>query len=183
MARCPEITIKIKHCYKRRGYIVPTIGFPVPHNQERVFPTPGFIGYPPPKARTIMALAELPVTHQVTLSVAFKDKNGNPATVDNPPAWTTDNTDVLALAPAADGMSVVVKPVGPMSNTPCTITMTADADLGDGTTPLVGTFVIEKVTAGPATVVEITAGEPEPQPEPPPAAPKKRSAAKGRKKS
>jgi len=103
-------------------------------------------------------LTELPVTKQVTLRVVFKDKKGNPSRVDGVPAWSTDNTDVLALEPAADGLSCVVKPVGPLTETATTITLSADADMGAGLRPISGTFLIEKLTAGDAEIIELTAG-------------------------
>ena len=33
------------------------------------------------------------------------DANGQPATLTTPPTWTTSNTSILNLTPAADGMS------------------------------------------------------------------------------
>lgn len=90
----------------------------------------------------------------------FVDKKGNPAKVDGAPEWTTDNSEVLALTPADDGMSCVVAAVGPLSN--ASITVTADADMGAGVKPIIGTMEFE-ITAGEAVSVDLEADEPEEQ--------------------
>ncbi len=104
---------------------------------------------------------ELTDCQQVTLSVTFLDKKGNPARVDGAPAWLVDNPNVLALTPAADGLSCLVSAVGPLGS--ALVTLTADADLGAGVVSVIGTFAVD-VTAGAATTVAITAGTPEEQP-------------------
>lgn len=103
----------------------------------------------------------LTATQQRVVSPRFEDKKGNPAKVDGAPTWSTDNTDVLALEPAADGLSCVVKAVGPLTqpDSPAMVTMTADADLGEGFEPVIGTIEFE-VGPGKATVVTLEAGEP-----------------------
>jgi len=106
---------------------------------------------------------QMTYSQQVTLSVAFTDKKGNPAAVDGVPEWSTDNPTVLALTPAADGLSCLVKAAGPLGT--AKVTLKADADLGAGVTDIVGTFDVE-ITAGVATTVTITAGTPEEQPAP-----------------
>src|SRR5262245_57615843 len=63
--------------------------------------------------RFLMALV-LTATQRSTLSVRFTDSKGNPAAVEGAPEWSCDNTDVLALAPAADGMSCECLAVGPL---------------------------------------------------------------------
>lgn len=99
-------------------------------------------------------------TQQVGLSVAVTDKKGNPAQVQDP-VWATDNSDLLTLEVAADGMSCTVKATGVLGAG--TVQFTCDADLGDGVSPLIGTVAFE-ITAGAATVVTITEGTPTEQP-------------------
>jgi hypothetical protein len=101
-------------------------------------------------------------TQQVQLSAKFSDRRGRPAQVDGRPEWSTDKSDVLMLSPTDDGLSCVVAAAGPLGT--ARVTMTADADLGDGVKPLIG-FLDVEVTPGEATVVEVTAGSPEEQPE------------------
>src|SRR5262245_32037582 len=96
-------------------------------------------------------------TQKADLSVTFLDAKGNPAQVDGVPTWMTDNTDVLALTPAADGMSCEVAAVGPIGN--ATAQVAADADLGAGVVAIFGTIDVQ-VTAGQASRVEIAASPP-----------------------
>lgn len=100
-------------------------------------------------------------TQEFPLSVAFKDRLGNPAPVDEPPTWQTDNPAVLGLTPAPDGMSCLVRATGMVGT--AAVQMTADADLGDGTKPIIGTFDVT-VTAGEAVTVELADGPATEQP-------------------
>ena len=120
-------------------------------------PTPEYKKWPI-TGETIMAY-QLQASHQTTLSVVFTDSRGNPATVDGIPKWSVDNPNVLALKPAPDGGSCVIKPVGPLGT--ARVSMLADADLSGEVVVLAGVFDVE-VTAGQAVTVEITAGEAQP---------------------
>ena len=113
-----------------------------------------------PKEYLIMAF-ELTDNQQTTVSVKFVTKRGNPAPVDGIPVWSTDNSDVLAIEPAVDGMSCVVKAVGPlgMGN----ITLKADADMGSGVVDVFGALEV-RVSAGNAAVVALDAAPPTEQP-------------------
>lgn len=102
----------------------------------------------------------LTANQKANLSVQFLDAKGNPALVDGTPVWMTENSDLLALEPALDGMSCTVSAVGPIGET--TAQVTADADLGAGVVNIFGSILVE-VTAGMATTVEITATTPEEQ--------------------
>lgn len=104
----------------------------------------------------LLVMAEITDSQKVTLSVKFVDRKGNPAPVDGVPSWGVDNTDVLAIEVSEDGLTCVASAVGPLGTG--LVSMTADADLGEGVTPIAGTFELT-VTAGEATTVEITAGE------------------------
>ena len=94
-------------------------------------------------------------TQKARLSVQFLDSRGNPAAVDGVPAWMTDNSDVLALTPSADGMSCEVAALGVIGQ--ATAQVNADADLGSGIVNIFGTLLVE-VTAGQASSVTITPG-------------------------
>ena len=100
-------------------------------------------------------------SQQTNCSVVFVDKKGNPAPVDGVPQWLVDNPNVLALAPAADGMSCLVSAVGPLGD--ATVTVKADADLGSGVTEVIGTLAVT-ITGGTATTVTITPAAPTEQP-------------------
>ncbi len=49
------------------------------------------------------------VGHNIGLSIAFLDQNGNPmlvpVTTDTPPTWSNTNPEVETLKPAADGLT------------------------------------------------------------------------------
>jgi hypothetical protein len=99
-------------------------------------------------------------TQQVALSISVADRRGNPARVDGTPAWSTSDATILTVEPAADGMSAVAKAVGAVGT--AQVNVTADADLGEGITPLAGVLDVE-VLAGQAVAVNIAAGTPEEQ--------------------
>jgi len=105
---------------------------------------------------------QLTATQQVDLTIAATDRRGNPAPVDGVPEWATDNSDVLALVPSADGMTCTVKATGVLGTG--RVQMTADADRTDGVRQIIGTLDIE-VVAGDAVQVALTPGAPTEQPD------------------
>lgn len=94
-------------------------------------------------------------SQQFDVTPQFVDKKGNPAKVDGVPEWSTDNTELLALTPAADGMSCTVAAVGPLGA--AKVSLKADADLGAGIVDIFGVLDVE-VTGGQATSVVLTPG-------------------------
>ena len=125
---------------------------------EQVAPTPQYRGRLKGK---VLLMFEMSDSQQTTLSVTFKDKKGQAAKVDGVPEWLVDNSELLSLTPAADGMSCVVAAVGPLGT--ANVTMKADADLGAGVTELVGTFEVT-ITGGNATEAVIMASQATEQP-------------------
>ncbi len=115
-----------------------------------------------PVTGEVIFMFQLGSSQQTRVSVQFRDRRGNEARIDGIPEWMTDNSDVLALEPAEDGRSCLVKAVGPLGVG--RLTLSADGDVGTGTRPIIGTVEIE-VTAGDATVVQLVPGVPEEQPE------------------
>jgi hypothetical protein len=89
------------------------------------------------------------------VAVTFQDAGGQPASVQGTPVWTSDNEAVLTVAPAADGLSAVVSAVGPVGT--AQVSVSADADLGDGTTTITGVLDVE-VIAGDATLIVLNPG-------------------------
>lgn len=98
---------------------------------------------------------QLKVTQFETFPLAIKDKFGNPALVDGVPAWSVDDNALALIDPAADGMSAVLKPIGPVGIV--TISVSADADMGAGVEAVSGSLPIELV-AGQAVTIQLTAG-------------------------
>jgi hypothetical protein len=134
--------------------LIPGIGIASEHTGP-VTPTPQYQGRPPIGARQLMAF-ELTATQQVTLTVAPKDRRGNPAQVQDP-TWQVDNPNLVSLVPAPDGLSCVVAALGPIGAG--TLTFRCDSNLGAGVVELIGTVQFT-ITPGTATVIEITPGTP-----------------------
>lgn len=146
------------HGARRRGRIVFSLG--LAHEQAGpAVKTPKFFRCI--KEDVDMASA-LTVTQQVTVTIkAIKDKKGNPAKIDGAPAWATDNTDLLALTPAADGMSCLVKAVGVIGS--ANVQASIDADVGPGVSLVLGTAGFD-IVAGQAVQVDLDVGAPAEQP-------------------
>jgi hypothetical protein len=135
---------------------------------------------PPPKAHHFRrcihedpdVIQTIETEQFTTLSVVFLDDKKKPAKVDGVPAWATDNSDLLTIEPAADGMSCKVT-TGIMPSTPSLnpkVKVSADADLGTGVALIEGVteFVIQ---SRPATTVELSATPPQDTPDTPPTPP------------
>ena len=103
----------------------------------------------------------LTATQQATYAVSFVDSKGNPAPVDGIPVWAVADATVLALEPAADGMSCLVKALGEVGHSQ--LSVTADAELDEGVTQLVGVDEIT-VVAAQAVAANLSPGTPEEQP-------------------
>lgn len=95
---------------------------------------------------------------KVKLSVSFLTKAGNAAKVDGAPVWSSSNDTVISLVVAEDGLSADAVTVGPLGS--AQVSVSADADLGEGVRSIVGTLDLEVVAAEAATV-GIAAGAPE----------------------
>lgn len=150
----------LTNCFTCTGIrMIPVLGV-IRESTGPVAPTPERRSSFPVIGELLMAFT-LTTTQQVTLSVAFTDKKGNPAQVDGTPQWFVDNPAVLALTPAADGMSCLVAAINPLGI--AKVSVQADADLGAGVVDVVGVLDCE-VTAGMASVVVITPGVVEEQP-------------------
>lgn len=96
----------------------------------------------------------LPDDRTATLSIAPVDAKGNPAPIDGIPAWTTADFRLLDLIPSADGLSVQVRPVGPLA-AGVQVTVTADADLGEGVETLIGMIEVD-IVGGKAVALGIS---------------------------
>ncbi len=83
-----------------------------------------------------------------TFAIAAVDAKGRPAAVDGVPVWAVSPVGAVSLFPAADGMSCDAAWLA--ANPGVVLTVTADADLGDGVTPIVASANIQ--TLGAAAV-------------------------------
>ncbi len=138
--------------------IIPILG-PIREAEQPV--KPSRCNSQPARKRNLLMAFSMSDSQQVTVTIKAVDKKGNAATLDGVPEWSSDNSDVLALTPSPDGMSCLVQAVGPLGTG--NITMKADADLGTGTTEIVGTLEVD-ITGGQATVVTLDPGPVSEQP-------------------
>lgn len=97
---------------------------------------------------------------KVVGSIAPKDAAGNPAPVDGIPVWSSSDPAIVTVTAAPDGMSAVVEAVGPLGT--AQVSVTADADTGEGVTTITALADIE-VLASQATAVGINFAVPEPK--------------------
>ncbi len=149
-------------CVSHGTRIVPGLS-PTVDQQEPVVPTPQYRTNRCFDPRSLLLMFELPIGKQTTISTKFLDAGGNVTKPDGVPVWGSDNTDVVAITPATDGLSCLVKTLGPITPTPVTISMTADADRGTAVRAIIGTFQLT-VTGGDAQTVVLDASAPEDQP-------------------
>lgn len=122
---------------------------------------------PPIAARVVFAVTidgvtredvsamQFKVTQQFPITLTFQDAAGNPAQIQGVPEWTNNNTNVLSMEVAADGMSAVVSAVGPAGSGQ--ISVKADSNLGEGITEITGVLDVEALP-GDATVITLNTG-------------------------
>jgi hypothetical protein len=100
-------------------------------------------------------MKQLTSTQQIGYTINPTDRKGHPAQLDGVPVWASSNEAVATVVPAADGLSATVVAGVPGD---CVISVTADADLGEGVVNLAGTEEIVVVPAA-AVTISLTAGE------------------------
>lgn len=97
---------------------------------------------------------------KVTLSIQPLTQAGNPAKVDGKPVWSVSNPELISISESEDGLSVVASTVGPLGS--AQVSVSADADLGEGVRELFSILDVE-VIAAEAVSLGIVAGTPEPK--------------------
>lgn len=98
-------------------------------------------------------------SQEVDLGVEYLDKKGNTAKVDGDPRWASSDESKLVVS-MVNGSEATIKAVGPLGA--AQISVTADADLGDGVKEIIGVFDIE-VVAGEAVSANVSANTPREQ--------------------
>jgi hypothetical protein len=102
-------------------------------------------------------LATITSEEKIPVTLAPLTAAGNPATVDGVPVWEVTSGDAT-LAVAADGLSAYL--ISGAADVVSSVTVTADADLGEGVTNL-SEVVTLTVVAPSAALLGATAGAPE----------------------
>lgn len=102
-------------------------------------------------------------SQQVTVTIdqaSIKDKKGKQTTLDGAPTWESSDPSILAVTPAADGLSAVVV-AGDLGT--AVVSATGDTRPGPDQNNITGTLDI-LVSAGEAVSFDLTPGTPEEQP-------------------
>ena len=106
----------------------------------------------------------LPNDQKVLAHVTPVDAKGNPAKIDGVPNWTSSNEAVATVTPNPDDgsgtFSAWVTPASTLGT--CQVNVTADADLGSGTTTITGLLDVQTV-GGTAVGFQIQTDAPVPQ--------------------
>jgi hypothetical protein len=108
-------------------------------------------------------MADINTSQQYNPVLAITNANGDPAPVDGIPVWASSDPTVIAVTASADGMTAVAPAIAPGV---ARITVTADADMGSGTTTITGVSEDINVTVDPAnqaSVMTLTLGAPVPK--------------------
>lgn len=101
---------------------------------------------------------QLNTEQKIKLTIAPKTESGKPASLDGIPVWTSSDTSVIVLEPAADGLSAycITTDAAGVSN----VSVSADCDLGAGIETISATEDIT-VTHVKASNLGLTDGTPE----------------------
>lgn len=100
---------------------------------------------------------ELLDDEEVIVTLAPKDAKGNAAKIDGVPQWQTSDATIATVVQGTDDSSATIRATGVVGG--CTVSVTADADLGEGVSPIVGVLQVN-VSAGSAVTVDISVGSP-----------------------
>lgn len=98
----------------------------------------------------------LPDDKTATLSIQPVDAAGFPAAIDGIPVWSVSDPSVITVNVSADGLSAQLVPASPVVLGTSQVSVTVDADLGEGVTSIVGLLDVE-VVAGTTVAVNISA--------------------------
>lgn len=93
-------------------------------------------------------------SQNLPLSIEIKTLKGKPAKVDGVPTWDCSDSAVGSLQVADDGMSATFVSAAPGS---CSVSVSVDADLGEGIKPILGSLDVQ-VVGDEAAIVTITPG-------------------------
>jgi hypothetical protein len=94
-------------------------------------------------------MESITTTQQIPYTIAPTDRKGRPAPVENV-VWASSNTEVATVTASEDGLTGLVVGLVPGA---VTISVTADADMGEGVTELAG---VAELTVTPAAAVSVT---------------------------
>jgi hypothetical protein len=106
--------------------------------------------------KEITSMVTISADKKRTFSIQPVDAKGRPAPVDGVPVWAVSPEGGVTLFPAADGLSCDVAWLAPKAGQ--VVTVTADADLGEGVKTITGTVDVQTL-ASEAVSFTISTGE------------------------
>src|SRR4051812_10665218 len=112
------------------------------------------------------AMFTLPVDKQIRIKVSYIDSAGNPAAVDGPVKWSSSNDNIARVWSDEDNSQEAM--IAPAAVGQVQIVATADADLGEGTRPLLTTMDVSIVAGEAVAGVIEPVGAPAHSPHPSP---------------
>lgn len=105
-----------------------------------------------PPVEEAPASTQLTDSQQVTATITPVNRRGNPAAIDGVPVWHTSDATVVTVTAEPDDRSAVIRAV---TSGKARITVSADADLGEGVQAIVAILEVE-VIPGHAVQVRLT---------------------------
>jgi hypothetical protein len=97
---------------------------------------------------------------EVDVTVSYVDDLGEQAQVEGDPVWTSADPAALTVKNTTDPFMVTIQALGAIGAL-VTLTVEADADLGEGIVPVIATEEIS-IVSGQATTAAFGFGEPRP---------------------
>src|SRR5215471_12017491 len=140
------IIVKEDNEYAMVSQIIPSLSNFRKQDQGVINKTPEHGRWPLIRGDLIMAF-ELPDDKKVDAHVTFLSEKGNPTVPESVPDWLTDNTDLLALTPSADGLTCTISAIGPLG----TATVAVKATLAEGGS-VAGSVDIKVIASSAVTV-------------------------------
>jgi hypothetical protein len=114
-------------------------------------------------------MATMNTSEKIPVTITVTTPSGAPAQFQGQPNWATSDATIITVVPAADGMSADVISVAEGSG--ARVTVSIDADLGDGVTTVTGVSEDIAVTQDPnsvASTINFAFGAPVPKNPTPP---------------
>lgn len=113
----------------------------------------------PPATFFLRGIIKMQMTdvQQAVATVEAQDAEGNPAALDNAPAWSSSDVNIVTVTPAPDGMSAVIKSPSPGPLGSAVVTVTAQV----AGQPVTATLAVD-IVASAATQLNISTAPPTP---------------------
>lgn len=109
-------------------------------------------------------MATMNTSQKIPVTITITTPSGAQGQVQSQPVWASSDETIITVVAAADGMSAEINSVAP--GTGARVTVSADADLGQGVATITGVSEDIDVTQDPASqasTINFTLGAPVPK--------------------